>query len=194
MTEAAMKRRSTTTDGGGDHHHPRSPLFVTIDNHHTYSEAADEENFVLAKTSKEISSFRTIQDSLKKLKIIMRKIHETHVLYVCSENDWQEQIKQYMEETNVFSLIGPMTTTNEETSNHSVQDILKNINHRIIETLDHLFHSLAITHEHYEQMIYSNPTNHPLQVNQLYFIPKLYQVNILHFFFFIINIFYRSLE
>lgn len=192
MTFEAVHRPIHTVTTNAAAAHPPSPVDYHHYHHPQDSQVArkkEDQTFILAKTSKEISSFRTVEAALNKFKIIVRKIYETNALYICSENDWQEKVSQYMKEnTDAYRWIGSMTNTTRATEenntlNDSIQHLLKNVNQQIISTLDHLLLCRAITREQYEQMmLYSNQTD-SLQVNELYFIPKLYEVTMIFFGF-----------
>lgn len=149
----------------------------------------DEQTFVLVKTAKEISSFRNIEDILKKLKITIRPVKDTNALFVCSENHWKQRVNQYMEHTSLSSFIGPLTTTMKEkktkkitTSDDSVEYILNDINHHIHSTLHNLHRFQAITCDQYEQLVYRDQSQ-PFQVNTLYFVPIIHHVSLVLYLF-----------
>ena len=128
--------------------------------------------FVLARTSKEQSSFRAVQSALRKLHLTIQPVHQTNVLYISSVDDWKRQVNTYLTEANVFSLIGSLKA---ETANRHVHTVLVQMNDGVATALHTLFRHQAITTTEYERrmsLIHSNQC----QISQLYFLPTVQQV------------------
>ena len=137
--------------------------------------------FILARTDVEKSHFRAIKPALNKINIRVRAMDQSNILYICPDNYWQQQAQKYMTNIGVYSLIGDMNSLDKH-----CESILKQTTDQIVSTLHHLFIRRAITIQQYEQMMYFNQLS-TFRVNELYFIPKLYEVNSISLF---LNIFY----
>ncbi|CAF1344572.1 unnamed protein product [Adineta steineri] len=133
----------------------------------------DEHTFILARTSKEKKTcVATRQSKLNASKIIERTIKHTNVLYICSEEQWQQKVNNYMEQTGHFLFIGDITS---ETSANDIKRILMNMSNLVVKTLHVLLYRRAITNEQYSDMMFYNQSI-KFDVNKLDFIPKIRHV------------------
>ncbi len=162
-------------------------LEMNMDAHDYYHQGEEEETaattttcyttqeiFELAKTSKQKLAYQMNQALFYTMKTIARPIKDTHVLYICSEQQWKEKVNHYLQSTNVFSYIGPMLS--DTSNNEHVQNVLNKMKNEIIQTLDNLYLSQAITNEQYESMISFKQLT-ILEVNKLNFIIEFDQVS-----------------
>lgn len=106
--------------------------------------------------------------------MIARSIKETHVLYIRPEKTYKDKMNHYLMCTNTFSYVGPKPS--KTINNHHVGTTLDNRMHQIIQTLDMLYHSQAITNEQYEHMTYFKQLT-TLEVNKLDFSLEFYRVS-----------------
>lgn len=128
--------------------------------------------FVLARTSKEQSCFRTLKPALRKLRVMVQPLQNTNALYISSMDDWKQQATTYLTDTSVFSLIG---TLHSEIPNRHIHNVLIQMNNGVATALDVLFRHQAITITEYERRISLIQSNQ-CHINQLYFLPTVQQV------------------
>ncbi|CAF4110905.1 unnamed protein product, partial [Adineta steineri] len=128
--------------------------------------------FTIAKTSQQQTFYQTNPRPLLNGKsIIVRPIKNTHALYICSEEHWNEKLTNYIQLTNMFINLGPMPSLSSS-ANKDVQHILNNQTDIIADTLNELHSCQAITSEQYEQMIDFQQLS-VLEVNKLDFVLEL---------------------
>jgi hypothetical protein len=146
-------------------------------NNPDYKEKEDVKNsFSLARSSAEKLHFQANKSILKKINVSVRTAHQTNVLFICHNDRWERDAKNYMERLGVFSLIRQMDL---ETSDNSPENVLKMMSDQVVFTLHDLFLRKAITVEQYEQMMYYNQLS-TFRVNQLYFVPVAHKVKLFY--------------
>ena len=144
---------------------------VTLDIHDENDQETNkttEDLHTSARTIREKTCFRTIQSALNRMQIVLGTIKDSNVLYICSEDQWKQKVKKYVDENNHFQFVGPFHA--ETLSNNPIRCALVTRSDQIIETLHTLFLRKAITTEQYEKMMYYNQTT-ICNINHLYFIP-----------------------
>lgn len=129
--------------------------------------------FILARTDVEKSHFRAVQRALNRINIRVAVVRHSNILYICHNDHWRSKANSYIEAIGVFSLIGNINSVNND-----YQLILKTMTDQVVSTLHDLFLRNGITVQQYEQMMYFNQSS-TFQVNKLYFIAELHEVNCL---------------
>ena len=172
-----------TTETNNEQNNNDISVTVTLDIHDEHDQEANkttEDLYTLARTIREKTCFRTIQSALNRMKIVLRTIKDSNVLYICSEDQWKEKVKKYVDENNHFQFIGSFHS--ETSSNNPIRYTLITNSNQIVKTLHTLFFRKAITTEQYEKMMYYNQTT-ICNINRLYFIPEIRHVSFFLSFF-----------
>ena len=142
-----------TTETNNEQSNNDVSVTVTLDIHDEHDDQetnkTTEDLYTLARTIREKTCFRTIQSTLNRMQIILRTIKDSNVLYICSEDQWKQKVKKYVDENNHFQFIGSFHA--ETSSNNPIRYALITRSNQIVKTLHTLFLRKAITTEQYEK-------------------------------------------
>ena len=98
----------------------------------------------------------------------------TNVVCICSEERWKRKVDKYMEQTDIFSWVGDISS---DTAPNDVDHVLTKMSNRVVQTIHRLLFRRAITNEHYTTIMYYNQSRR-FKVNKLDFLPKMHNVSI----------------